>query len=150
MQQQQQQQQEQHQHQHQHQQQHMYDSPFSQDEVTGSQYTNLNSIQPMSSVAQQIGKLEPFSELLSARYSYYGEMVEQQQQNHLHHQQQQQQQEQQQQQQQHAAYHANGVRMDAERSEAGSSEQQPQLDEDDCDENFGEIIKKSMVETVSA
>lgn len=127
----------------------IYDAPFAQDELTGSQYTNLNSIQPMSSVVQQIGKLEPFSELLSARYSYYGDVVEQQQPTHHQHQQQQQQ-EHQQQQQHHAVYHANAEKMEIEKGEMVANEQQEQLTEEDCDENFGEIIKKSMVETVSA
>lgn len=86
------------------------------------------------------GKLEPFSELLSARYSYYGDVLEQQ--SH--------QQNNQQQQQCLGAYQINGNKMDMEKPELNVNDQQEQLDEEDCDENFGEIIKKSMVETVSA
>lgn len=106
-----------------------YETAFAQDESTGSQYTNLTtSVQPMNAVVQQMGKLEPFSELLSGRYSYYGEMEPQQ----------------------HGTYHtaANKVEMEA-GHQAISGEQQSESTED-CDENFGEIIKKSMVETVSA
>ncbi|XP_076670345.1 AXIN1 up-regulated 1 isoform X1 [Andrena cerasifolii] len=101
-----------------------YEASFAQDETTGSQYTNLNSVQPMNT-AQQIGKLEPFSELLSARYSYYGEIEPQT----------------------HGTYHGNGAKVEAEKSQG--NEQQSESTEE-CDENFGEIIKKSMVETVSA
>ncbi|XP_043259894.1 microtubule-associated protein futsch [Colletes gigas] len=99
-----------------------YETSFAQDESTGSQYTNLNSVQPMNTV-QQMGKLEPFSELLSGRYSYYGEMEPQA----------------------HGTYHGNGTKVEVEKS----NEQQSESTEE-CDENFGEIIKKSMVETVSA
>lgn len=91
-----------------------------------------------ASVVQQMqhGKLEPFSELLSGRYSYYGEMHDP----HQH----------------HGTYggHASHGKV-ADMVEPGqvSGEQQlpaPESTSDDCDENFGEIIKKSMVETVSA
>ncbi|XP_076168993.1 AXIN1 up-regulated 1 isoform X2 [Ptiloglossa arizonensis] len=101
-----------------------YETSFAQDETTGSQYTNLNSVQPMNAV-QQMGKLEPFSELLSGRYSYYGEMEPQA----------------------HGTYHGNGTKVEVEKSQG--NEQQSESTEE-CDENFGEIIKKSMVETVSA
>ncbi|XP_053982448.1 uncharacterized protein LOC128878345 [Hylaeus volcanicus] len=101
-----------------------YEASFAQDETTGSQYTNLNSVQPMNAV-QQMGKLEPFSELLSGRYSYYGEMEPQA----------------------HGTYHGNGAKVEVEKSQG--NEQQSESTEE-CDENFGEIIKKSMVETVSA
>lgn len=103
-----------------------YETAFAPDDTTGSQYTNLNSIQPMNAVVQQMGKLEPFSELLSGRYSYYGEMEPQQ----------------------HGTYHNNGAKIEMEPSQV-TNEQQSESTED-CDENFGEIIKKSMVETVSA
>lgn len=102
-----------------------YESSFAQDETTGSQYTNLNSVQPMNTVVQQMGKLEPFSELLSGRYSYYGEMEPQA----------------------HDTYHANGTKVEVDKTQG--NEQQSEGAEE-CDENFGEIIKKSMVETVSA
>ncbi|KOC62694.1 Cysteine/serine-rich nuclear protein 2 [Habropoda laboriosa] len=102
-----------------------YEASFAQDETTGSQYTNLNSVQPMNTVVQQMGKLEPFSELLSGRYSYYGEMEPQT----------------------HGTYHGNGTKVEVEKSQG--NEQQSESTEE-CDENFGEIIKKSMVETVSA
>ncbi|XP_043495758.1 uncharacterized protein LOC122519971 isoform X2 [Polistes fuscatus] len=102
-----------------------YEGNFAQDESTGSQYTNLNSVQPMNGGVQQIGKLEPFSELLSGRYSYYGEIEPQA----------------------HGTYHGNGSK-EGEKSQT-TNEQQSQNTEE-CDENFGEIIKKSMVETVSA
>nr|XP_034175427.1 uncharacterized protein LOC117602050 isoform X1 [Osmia lignaria]XP_034175428.1 uncharacterized protein LOC117602050 isoform X1 [Osmia lignaria] len=102
-----------------------YETSFAQDETTGSQYTNLNSVQPMNTVVQQMGKLEPFSELLSARYSYYGEMEPQT----------------------HGTYHGNGTKVEVEKNQG--NEQQSESTEE-CDENFGEIIKKSMVETVSA
>lgn len=101
-----------------------YETTFAQDETTGSQYTNLNSVQPHAAV-QQIGKLEPFSELLSGRYSYYGEMEPQA----------------------HGTYHGNGTKVEVEKGQG--NEQQSEATEE-CDENFGEIIKKSMVETVSA
>jgi hypothetical protein len=114
----------------------IYESSFAQDELTGSQYTNLNSVQPMNSVVHQIGKLEPFSELLSARYSYYGDVVNQEHQS--------------QQQQHQGAYHVNKSKIDIVKDEfLDRDEQQIQLTDGDCDENFGEIIKKSMVETVS-
>ncbi|XP_018405987.1 PREDICTED: uncharacterized protein LOC108782266 [Cyphomyrmex costatus] len=110
---------------------------FAQDDATGTaQYTNLtNSVQPMNAtvVQQMQGKLEPFSELLSGRYSYYGEMHEPQ--------------------QHHGTYGTHGTAGKvAEMIEPSqvSSEQQPDGASEDCDENFGEIIKKSMVETVSA
>ncbi|XP_076393313.1 AXIN1 up-regulated 1 isoform X2 [Megachile rotundata] len=103
-----------------------YETSFAQDETTGSQYTNLNSVQPMNTVVQQMGKLEPFSELLSARYSYYGEMEPQA----------------------HGTYHGNGTKVDVEKNHQGNEQQSESTEE--CDENFGEIIKKSMVETVSA
>ncbi|XP_058792965.1 uncharacterized protein LOC131665232 isoform X2 [Phymastichus coffea] len=121
-------------HQQQDQQQHnnvIYDAPFAHEDLSGSQYTNLNSIQPMNSVVQQIGKLESFSELLSSRYSYYGDIIDQQQNQQL-----------------HGAYGA--TKMDMDKNETVVTGQPEQLDEEDCDENFGEIIKKSMVETVSA
>ncbi|XP_015191242.1 PREDICTED: uncharacterized protein LOC107074379 isoform X3 [Polistes dominula] len=102
-----------------------YEANFAQDESTGSQYTNLNSVQPMNGGVQQIGKLEPFSELLSGRYSYYGEIEPQA----------------------HGTYHGNGNK-EGEKNQT-TDEQQSQSTEE-CDENFGEIIKKSMVETVSA
>ncbi|XP_076764230.1 AXIN1 up-regulated 1 [Xylocopa sonorina] len=102
-----------------------YEASFAQDETTGSQYTNLNSVQPMNTVVQQMGQLEPFSELLSGRYSYYGEMEPQA----------------------HSTYHGNAAKVDIEKSQG--NEQQSESTEE-CDENFGEIIKKSMVETVSA
>ncbi|XP_076374965.1 AXIN1 up-regulated 1 isoform X2 [Megalopta genalis] len=101
-----------------------YEAAFAQDETTGSQYTNLNSVQPHAAL-QQMGKLEPFSELLSGRYSYYGEMEPPA---------------------AHGTYHANG-KVEAEKSQ-GNAQQSEAAEE--CDENFGEIIKKSMVETVSA
>ncbi|TGZ55543.1 uncharacterized protein Axud1 [Temnothorax longispinosus] len=107
---------------------------FAQDDATSTaQYTNLtNSVQPMNAtvVQQMQNKLEPFSELLSGRYSYYGEMHEPQ--------------------QHHSTYGTHGKV--AEMMEPGqvTSEQQPDGASEDCDENFGEIIKKSMVETVSA
>lgn len=104
-----------------------YETAFAQDENTGSQYTNLNSVQPMNAVVQQMGKLEPFSELLAGRYSYYGEMEPQQ----------------------HGTY-AGANKAEIETGhQAIASEQQSESTED-CDENFGEIIKKSIVETVSA
>ncbi|EZA62713.1 uncharacterized protein LOC105288071 [Ooceraea biroi] len=123
-------------------QQHSYDAAvFAQEEAaSNAQYTNLtSSVQPMNVVQQmQQGKLEPFSELLSGRYSYYGEMHEPQ--------------------QHHGTYgghtgHGSAGKV-AEMVEPGqvAVEQQlpPEGTTDDCDENFGEIIKKSMVETVSA
>ncbi|XP_014204229.1 uncharacterized protein LOC106636361 [Copidosoma floridanum] len=140
----------------------MYDAPFAQDEMTGSQYTNLtNSLQ---SSINSMNKLEPFAEMLSAaRYSYYGDMVEHQQQqqqqqqvNHHHHHQQE---------HQHHLHHhphhhqsiygqTNGTaKTDVDKDVlSGATGQSEQLNDDDdnCDENFGEIIKKSMVETVSA
>ncbi|XP_012535771.2 uncharacterized protein LOC105836348 [Monomorium pharaonis] len=111
---------------------------FAQDDVASTaQYTNLtNSMQPMNStmVQQMQGKLEPFSELLSGRYSYYGEMHEPQ--------------------QHHSTYGTHGTAAGkvAEMIEPGqvTGVQQPDGTSEDCDENFGEIIKKSMVETVSA
>ena len=103
----------------------IYETPFAQDEVTGSQYTNLNPVQPMNAVVQQTGKLEPFSELLASRYSYYGELEPQN----------------------HGNYHTSVAKLETEKGE-GSEQQAENTDE--CDENFGEIIKKSMVETVSA
>lgn len=103
-----------------------YEAAFAQDEATGSQYTNLNSVQPMNGAAvQQIGKLEPFSELLSGRYSYYGEIEPQA----------------------HGSYHGNASK-EGEKNE--TNEEQRSESTEECDENFGEIIKKSMVETVSA
>lgn len=128
----------QNQQQQQQQQQHSsYDATvFAQDDaVSTTQYTNLtNSVQSMNpTVVQQMqGKLEPFSELLSGRYSYYGEMHEPQ--------------------QHHSTYSTHGTAGKVtEMIESGqvTGEQQPDVSED-CDENFGEIIKKSMVETVSA
>ncbi|XP_011059821.1 PREDICTED: uncharacterized protein LOC105149241 [Acromyrmex echinatior] len=110
---------------------------FAQDDATSTaQYTNLtNSVQPMNAtvVQQMQGKLEPFSELLSGRYSYYGEMHEPQ--------------------QHHGTYGTHGTTGKvAEMIEPSqvTGEQQPDGASEDCDENFGEIIKKSMVETVSA
>ncbi|XP_066589424.1 uncharacterized protein Axud1 [Prorops nasuta] len=98
---------------------------YAQDESTGSQYTNLNSVQPVNTIVQQMGKLEPFSELLSGRYSYYGELEPQN----------------------HSTYHVSAAKNETEKSE----ESQKRLEGTaECDENFGEIIKKSMVETVSA
>ncbi|KAK2580968.1 hypothetical protein KPH14_006031 [Odynerus spinipes] len=103
-----------------------YETAFAQDEATGSQYTNLNSVQPMNGAAvQQIGKLEPFSELLAGRYSYYGEMEPQA----------------------HGSYHGNANK-EGDKNE--TTEEQRSESTEECDENFGEIIKKSMVETVSA
>ncbi|XP_024935551.1 microtubule-associated protein futsch isoform X2 [Cephus cinctus] len=102
-----------------------YETSFCQEDGAASQYTNLNSVQPMNTVMQQMGKLEPFSELLAGRYSYYGEVEPQN----------------------HGSYHGNTAKVEPEKSQA--SEQQSENAED-CDENFGEIIKKSMVETVSA
>lgn len=99
----------------------IYETFASQDDNNGGQqYTNLNSVQPMSSVVQQMGKLEPFSELLAGRYSYYGEEPAQ-----------------------IGNYHGNGGKIEEKVEPVGENN-------DDCDENFGEIIKKSMVETVSA
>jgi len=121
------------------QQQHSYDATvFAQDDATNTaQYTNLtNSVQPMNAtvVQQMQGKLEPFSELLSGRYSYYGEMHEPQ--------------------QHHGTYGTHGTANKvAEMIEPDQVNGEPQPDasaSEDCDENFGEIIKKSMVETVSA
>ncbi|XP_011298078.1 uncharacterized protein Axud1 [Fopius arisanus] len=111
------------QHQHpaqQHQQQSIYETSFTDDNGV-QQYTNLNSVQPMSSVVQQMGKLEPFSELLAGRYSYYGDVEPQP----------------------ISSYHTNKIeeKVVVQPGDEGG---------DDCDENFGEIIKKSMVETVSA
>ncbi|XP_063978680.1 uncharacterized protein Axud1 [Diachasmimorpha longicaudata] len=109
------------QHQHQQQQQQpIYETSFTDDNGV-QQYTNLNSVQPMSSVVQQMGKLEPFSELLAGRYSYYGDVEPQP----------------------ISSYHATKIeeKVVVQEGEEGG---------DDCDENFGEIIKKSMVETVSA
>lgn len=110
---------------------------FAQDDAANTaQYTNLtNSVQPMNAtvVQQMQGKLEPFSELLSGRYSYYGEMHEPQ--------------------QHHGTYGTHGTASKvAEMIEPGqvTGEPQPDSTSEDCDENFGEIIKKSMVETVSA
>ena len=103
----------------------VYETPFPQDEVTGSQYTNLSSVQPTNAVVQQMGKLEPFSELLANRYSYYGELDPQN----------------------HGNYHASEAKIEAEKEEAIVP---PAENPEECDENFGEIIKKSMVETVSA
>nr|KAF7420118.1 hypothetical protein H0235_010415 [Vespula pensylvanica] len=102
-----------------------YEASFAQDESTGSQYTNLNSVQPMNGGVQQIGKLEPFSELLSGRYSYYGEIEPQA----------------------HGTYHGNANK-EGEKDQTTNEQQSESTEE--CDENFGEIIKKSMVETVSA
>ncbi|XP_046427087.1 uncharacterized protein LOC124183103 [Neodiprion fabricii] len=122
-----------------------------QDEGPPSHYTNLNSVQQptMSSVHhqhhhqhhQQLGKLEPFSELLAGRYSYYGEVESTS----------------------HQISYPTVQQPDKANSEDDKSLQhqrpetsQPQMTEqqnsgEDCsDENFGEIIKKSMVETVSA
>lgn len=101
-----------------------YDTAFAQDAASGSQYTNLNSVQPLNNVVQQMGKLEPFSELLAGRYSYYGE-VEQDATT--------------------ANYHPTKDEPDK-----GASSEEPSENTEECDENFGEIIKKSMVETVSA
>ncbi|XP_070149081.1 uncharacterized protein Axud1 isoform X2 [Polyergus mexicanus] len=118
---------------------------FAQDEATSTaQYTNLtNSVQPMNgtTVVQQMqGKLESFSDLLSGRYSYYGEMHEPQ--------------------QHHGTYGPHGgghvgatgkiAEMVVEPCHQVAGEQRPESTSEDCDENFGEIIKKSMVETVSA
>lgn len=75
----------------------------------------------MSSVVQQMGKLEPFSELLAGRYSYYGDVEPQP----------------------ISSYHTTKI-------EEKVVVQEGAPGGDDCDENFGEIIKKSMVETVSA
>ena len=123
-------------------------SSFTQDDLNPvTQYTNLNPIQhqqldqqqqqqPMN--VQQIDKLEPFSELLSGRYSYYGELesnsTNQQQQQH------------QQQQPQHNAGYVGKL------NDVDKINECEQLNgnSENCDENFGEIIKKSMVETVSA
>ncbi|XP_047357850.1 AT-rich interactive domain-containing protein 4B isoform X2 [Vespa velutina] len=102
-----------------------YEANFAQDESTGSQYTNLNSVQPMNGGVQQIGKLEPFSELLSGRYSYYGEIEPQA----------------------HGTYHGNANK-EGDKDQTTNEQQSESTEE--CDENFGEIIKKSMVETVSA
>lgn len=107
---------------------HVYDNYQQEDPVGPQQYTNLNSVQPMNAVVQQMGKLEPFSELLAGRYSYYGDVEPQP----------------------LAGYqpHNGATRIDDEESQTVDN-----IDEtanDDCDENFGEIIKKSMVETVSA
>lgn len=84
-----------------------------------------------------MGKLEPFSELLAGRYSYYGEVEPTQ---------------------SHVSYPGTGgsksegdkiisneVGGEAEGNNSGSV-----TGGEECDENFGEIIKKSMVETVSA
>lgn len=102
-----------------------YEAPFAQDDASGSQYTNLNSVQqPLSTVVHQLGKLEPFSELLSGRYSYYDSAVE-----------------------------TTPVDVVYEKTEDKATENTaPEVEHniEDCDENFGEIIKKSMVETVSA
>ncbi|KAL0099429.1 hypothetical protein PUN28_020155 [Cardiocondyla obscurior] len=118
------------------QQQHPSYDVFAQDDATSTaQYTNLTNSQPINAtvVQQMQGKLEPFSELLSGRYSYYGEMHEPQ--------------------QHHATYgtHSTAGKV-AEMIEPGQVTGEPQPDgaSEDCDENFGEIIKKSMVETVSA
>ncbi|KZC12953.1 Cysteine/serine-rich nuclear protein 2 [Dufourea novaeangliae] len=95
-----------------------YEATFAQDETTGSQYTNLNSVPTINAVQQ-------FSELLSRRYSYFTEIEPQA----------------------HGTYHGTGTKVEAEKSQG--NEQQSESTEE-CDENFGEIIKKSMVETVSA
>ncbi|XP_043287730.1 uncharacterized protein [Venturia canescens] len=109
----------------------VYDTGFPQEEPPESQqhYTNLNSVQPINSVVQQMGKLEPFSELLAGRYSYYGDPGPQP---------------------IPVGYHTNpATKIEADKSQIPV--QQPvDTSVDDCDENFGEIIKKSMVETVSA
>ncbi|XP_051176429.1 uncharacterized protein LOC127291380 [Leptopilina boulardi] len=105
-----------------------YETTFAQDDVTGSQYTNLNSVQPMNAVVQQMGKLEPFSELLAGRYSYYGELDPQS----------------------HGNYHANNGTTKIETEKIETINDQQLENSEECDENFGEIIKKSMVETVSA
>ncbi|XP_050461067.1 uncharacterized protein LOC126856535 isoform X2 [Cataglyphis hispanica] len=119
---------------------------FAQDEATSTaQYTNLtNSVQPMNgtTVVQQMqGKLESFSDLLSGRYSYYGEMHEPQQQHHGTY-------------GPHGGGHAGATgkiaEMVVEPCHQVAGEQQSESTSEDCDENFGEIIKKSMVETVSA
>ncbi|XP_017761900.1 PREDICTED: uncharacterized protein LOC108552035 [Eufriesea mexicana] len=47
----------------------------------------------------------------------------------------------------HGTYHGNGAKTEVEKNQG--NEQQSESTEE-CDENFGEIIKKSMVETVSA
>jgi len=140
------QQQQQQQQQQQRQQQHSsYDhaTVFAQEDIANSaQYTNLtSSVQPMNtSVVQQMqqGKLEPFSELLNSRYSYYGEMHESQQHHGTYG--------------GHASHGSSGKITEVVESEPVASEQQlpSESTPDDCDENFGEIIKKSMVETVSA
>ncbi|XP_033208318.1 uncharacterized protein LOC117167467 isoform X2 [Belonocnema kinseyi] len=102
-----------------------YETPFPQEEAAASQYTNLSSVPSTNAVVQQMGKLEPFSELLAGRYSYYGELDPQN----------------------HGNYHASGVKIETEKGEiTGPSAE----NSEECDENFGEIIKKSMVETVSA
>ncbi|KAF7996491.1 hypothetical protein HCN44_002123 [Aphidius gifuensis] len=107
------------------QQQQIYDNNFTQDDNNSQQYTNLNSVQqPMNNVVQQMGKLEPFSELLAGRYSYYSDVEPQPINN----------------------YHQNSNKVDDKIIESTNI----QNNIDDCDENFGEIIKKSMVETVSA
>lgn len=130
-----------------HQTQNVYDANFPEDGAP-SQYTNLSSVQPLvvgsTSHHQSIAKLEPFSELLAGRYSYYGEIEPSQ---------------------SHVTYHQTGPsngkgdavekNIGAEESsvveeERNGNEQSVDIPVEDCDENFGEIIKKSMVETVSA
>ncbi|KAK0079105.1 hypothetical protein PV325_001713 [Microctonus aethiopoides] len=106
----------------------IYETTFAQDESNGSQqYINLNSVQPMNNVVQQLGKLEPFSELLAGRYSYYGEVEPQPINN----------------------YHSSAIKIE-EKVSVNETNNVVATSTDECDENFGEIIKKSMVETVSA
>lgn len=100
-----------------------------QDETSESQYTNLNAVQPpMNAVVQQMNKLEPFSELLAGRYSYLSDVE------------------------------SNPVsyptQVQAEHVETPLPKDENEVvardDNPTDDDNFGEIIKKSMVETVSA
>lgn len=119
-----------------HQAQTNYDQNFVQEDGAPSQYTNLNSVQPINAVHHQLGKLEPFSELLAGRYSYYGEVEPQS----------------------HESYPTTvTAKNDTENKPMQIQQQHTEINEDnsqntaeECDEDFGEIIKKSMVETVSA
>lgn len=100
----------------------------------GQQYTSLHPVCPLG------GKLESFSELLQGRYGYPGYDDNSGSYVAL---------------PAHAdATPANGqdlnVKCDATNLDGTSSSTADVNSNDDCDENFGEIIKKTMVETVSA
>lgn len=99
-------------------------------EQDGQQYTNLHPVCPLG------GKLESFSELLQGRYGYSGY-------------------------DESASYVAPLTQADTTPTNGQEINKcdNPSIDgssatanenTDDCDENFGEIIKKTMVETVSA